>query len=74
MFDWGLPEEGTIDCKAYTEENQPDKLMARMIPVTNLIDDFMSKNQVGWKGDAQKTGCDVRKALRINKEPSRTTL
>jgi hypothetical protein len=61
-LDWNLPE-----AEADTIESQPDKPKARIQPMRNLIDDFMSKNQVRKRGDAQKFGCEVMKALKSQK-------
>ena len=51
VFDWNL-----LEVEAEAIESQPDKPKARIQPIRNLIDDFMSENQVRWKGDAKKTG------------------
>jgi len=60
MSDGSVPEVETIG-------SQPSKPKARIQLVENLIDDFMSKNQVRLKGDVQETGCGSIKALRLSK-------
>ncbi|MEE8259590.1 MAG: hypothetical protein V3R14_01185 [Nitrospinaceae bacterium] len=61
-MDWYIPE---VEAEAI--ESQPDKPKARKQPMRNLMDDFISKNQVGLKGNVQEAGCDAMKDLRLSR-------